>query len=266
MSSPWSARPCSPTARVARRSGLLAARWDRWDDELGPLGDAPAVRSARRRLPRRRVRDGVAASGRRRGSWRRNVFRRDGDTGRSPSVAARAVALREAACATRGPAAAPGTGSGGHRTESPGSPRRRPRPGRDGRMTRSRRPGHADGYRTRLTGSMRNGPGRNRTRTSSVCPAGAERDALRDELTYAAGWVGGAGAWEEVTEASPPNVPADPRCHGRVERIHPEPGTHLRASIRDGARAPPAGRGPCGGASHPVRPISRHQGTMVRSS
>ena len=65
----------------------------------------------------------------------------------------------------------------------------------------------------------------------------AERDALIDELTYAAGLGGRRRRMGDVTERARTTVTARIRdAIGRIERVHPELGRHLRASIVTGAR------------------------------
>ena len=65
----------------------------------------------------------------------------------------------------------------------------------------------------------------------------AERDALIDELTYAAGLGGRRRRMGDVTERARTTVTARIRdAIGRIERVHPGLGRHLRASIVTGAR------------------------------
>jgi hypothetical protein len=65
----------------------------------------------------------------------------------------------------------------------------------------------------------------------------AERDALIDELTSAAGLGGRPRRLGDVTERARTTVTARIRdAIGRIERVHPELGQHLRASIVTGAR------------------------------
>ena len=65
----------------------------------------------------------------------------------------------------------------------------------------------------------------------------AERDALIDELTSAAGLGGRPRRLGDVTERARTTVTARIRdAIGRIERVHPELGRHLRASIVTGAR------------------------------
>jgi len=65
----------------------------------------------------------------------------------------------------------------------------------------------------------------------------AERDALIDELAYAAGLGGRRRRLGDVTERARTTVTARIRdAMGRIERVHPELGQHLRASIVTGAR------------------------------
>ena len=65
----------------------------------------------------------------------------------------------------------------------------------------------------------------------------AERDALIDELTYATGLSGRRRRLGDVTERARTTVTARIRdAIGRIERVHPELGRHLRASIVTGAR------------------------------
>ncbi len=65
----------------------------------------------------------------------------------------------------------------------------------------------------------------------------AERDALIDELTHAAGLGGRRRRLGDVTERARTTVTARIRdAIGRIERAHPELGRHLRASIVTGAR------------------------------
>jgi hypothetical protein len=64
-----------------------------------------------------------------------------------------------------------------------------------------------------------------------------ERDALIDELTSAAGLGGRPRRLGDVTERARTTVTARIRdAIGRIERVHPELGRHLRASIVTGAR------------------------------
>ena len=65
----------------------------------------------------------------------------------------------------------------------------------------------------------------------------AERDALIDELARATGLGGRRRRLGDATERARTTVTARIRhAIGRIERVHPELGQHLRASIVTGAR------------------------------
>jgi hypothetical protein len=65
----------------------------------------------------------------------------------------------------------------------------------------------------------------------------AERDALIGELAHATGLGGRPRRLGDVTERARSTVTARIRdAIGRIERVHPELGRHLRASIVTGAR------------------------------
>ena len=228
------------TGPVALQLGLLAAALGRSDDAAAHLDDATrrcdrlgaALLAARTRTELARVRAETGGGG---GS---NVFRRDGDTW-TLAFGGRGVALRDAK-GLRDLAvllAAPGREvaateliAGVATAAAAGLAALGADPVLDDRARAA--------YRTRLARldeELAEADTHHDIERSARLAA--ERDALIDELTYAAGLGGRRRRMGDVTERARTTVTARIRdAIGRIERVHPELGRHLRASIVTGAR------------------------------
>ena len=228
------------TGPVALQLGLLAAALGRWDDAAAHLDDATrrcdrlgaALLAARTRTELARVRREMGGGG---GG---NVFRRDGDTW-TLAFGGRGVPLRDAK-GLRDLAvllAAPGREvaateliAGVATAAAAGLAALGADPVLDDRARAA--------YRTRLARldeELAEADTHHDIERSARLAA--ERDALIDELTYAAGLGGRRRRMGDVTERARTTVTARIRdAIGRIERVHPELGRHLRASIVTGAR------------------------------
>ena len=228
------------TGPVALQLGLLAAALGRWDDAAAHLDDATrrcdrlgaALLAARTRTELARVRTETGGGG---GG---NVFRRDGDTwtlafgGRSVPLRD-AKGLRDLAVLLAAPGrevAATELIAGVATAAAAGLAALGADPVLDDRARAA--------YRTRLARldeELAEADTHHDIERSARLAA--ERDALIDELTYAAGLGGRRRRMGDVTERARTTVTARIRdAIGRIERVHPELGRHLRASIVTGAR------------------------------
>ena len=228
------------TGPVALQLGLLAAALGRWDDAAAHLDDATrrcdrlgaALLAARARTELARVRTETGGGG---GG---NVFRRDGDTwtlafgGRSVPLRD-AKGLRDLAVLLAAPGrevAATELIAGVATAAAAGLAALGADPVLDDRARAA--------YRTRLARldeELAEADTHHDIERSARLAA--ERDALIDELTYAAGLGGRRRRMGDVTERARTTVTARIRdAIGRIERVHPELGRHLRASIVTGAR------------------------------
>ena len=228
------------TGPVALQLGLLAAALGRWDDAAAHLDDATrrcdrlgaALLAARARTERARVRTETGGDG---GG---NVFRRDGDTwtlafgGRSVPLRD-AKGLRDLAVLLAAPGrevAATELIAGVATAAAAGLATLGANPVLDDRARAA--------YRTRLARldeELAEADTHHDIERSARLAA--ERDALIDELTYAAGLGGRRRRMGDVTERARTTVTARIRdAIGRIERVHPGLGRHLRASIVTGAR------------------------------
>ena len=228
------------TGPVALQLGLLAAALGRWDDAAAHLDDATrrcdrlgaALLAARTRTELARVRREMGGGG---GG---NVFRRDGDTwtlafgGRSVPLRD-AKGLRDLAVLLAAPGrevAATELIAGVATAAAAGLAALGADPVLDDRARAA--------YRTRLARldeELAEADTHHDIERSARLAA--ERDALIDELTYAAGLGGRRRRMGDVTERARTTVTARIRdAIGRIERVHPELGRHLRASIVTGAR------------------------------
>jgi predicted ATPase len=252
------------TGPVALQLGLLAAALGRWDDAAAHLDDAArrcdrlgaALLAARARTELARVRTELArvrtdgartgpaldhpepGDGDRIGG---NVFRRDGDTwtlafgGRSVPVRdakglrdlavllaapGREVAATELIAGVAGEAGGPALAVAALGAD----------PVLDDRARAA--------YRARLTrldDELAEADARQDVERSARLAA--ERDALIGELAHAAGLGGRRRRLGDATERARTTVTARIRdVIGRIDRVHPELGRHLRASITTGAR------------------------------
>ena len=233
------------TGPVALQLGLLAAALERWDDAAAHLDDAirrcdrlgAALLAARTRTELARVRaaQGHTPSG---NGGSTNVFRREGDTW-TLAFGGRGVPLRDAK-GLRDLAvllAAPGREvaateliAGVTTAAAAGLAGLGADPVLDDRARAA--------YRTRLAQldeELAEADTHHDIERSARLAA--ERDALIDELTSAAGLGGRPRRLGDVTERARTTVTARIRdAIGRIERVHPELGRHLRASIVTGAR------------------------------
>ena len=228
------------TGPVALQLGLLAAALGRWDDAAAHLDDATrrcdrlgaALLAARARTELARVRTETGGDG---GG---NVFRRDGDTwtlafgGRGVPVRD-AKGLRDLAVLLAAPGrevAATELIAGVATATAAGLAALGADPVLDDRARAA--------YRTRLARldeELAEADTHHDIERSDRLAA--ERDALIDELTYAAGLGGRRRRVGDVTERARTTVTARIRdAIGRIERVHPGLGRHLRASIVTGAR------------------------------
>ena len=228
------------TGPVALQLGLLAAALGRWDDAAAHLDDATrrcdrlgaALLAARTRTELARVRTETGSDG---GG---NVFRRDGDTwtlafgGRSVPLRD-AKGLRDLAVLLAAPGrevAATELIAGVATATAAGLATLGADPVLDDRARAA--------YRTRLARldeELAEADTHHDIERSARLAA--ERDALIDELTYAAGLGGRRRRVGDVTERARTTVTARIRdAIGRIERVHPGLGRHLRASIVTGAR------------------------------
>ena len=239
------------TGPVVLQLGLLAAALGRWDDAAAHLDDAArrcdrlgaALLAARARTELARVRTEVARArehpaprdGDRGGG---NVFRRDTDTwtlvfgGRSVPMRD-AKGLRDLAVLLAAPGrdvAATELVAGVASAAAAGLAALGADPVLDDRARAA--------YRTRLARldeELAEADTHHDIERSARLAA--ERDALIDELTYAAGLGGRRRRLGDVAERARTTVTARIRdAIGRIERVHPELGRHLRASIVTGAR------------------------------
>ena len=228
------------TGPVALQLGLLAAALGRWDDAAAHLDDATrrcdrlgaALLAARARTELARVRTETGGDG---GG---NVFSRDGDTwtlafgGRSVPLRD-AKGLRDLAVLLAAPGrevAATELIAGVATAAAAGLATLGADPVLDDRARAA--------YRTRLARldeELAEADTHHDIERSARLAA--ERDALIDELTYAAGLGGRRRRMGDVTERARTTVTARIRdAIGRIERVHPGLGRHLRASIVTGAR------------------------------
>ena len=228
------------TGPVALQLGLLAAALGRWDDAAAHLDDATrrcdrlgaALLAARARTELARVRTETGGDG---GG---NVFRRDGDTwtlafgGRSVPLRD-AKGLRDLAVLLAAPGrevAATELIAGVATAAAAGLATLGADPVLDDRARAA--------YRTRLARldeELAEADAHHDIERSARLAA--ERDALIDELTYAAGLGGRRRRMGDVTERARTTVTARIRdAIGRIERVHPGLGRHLRASIVTGSR------------------------------
>jgi AAA ATPase domain len=239
------------TGPVVLQLGLLAAALGRWDDAAAHLDDAArrcdrlgaALLAARARTELSRVRTEVARAqdhpaphdGDYGGG---NVFRRDGDTW-TLAFGGRSVPLRDAK-GLRDLAvllAAPGREvtatelvAGVANAAAAGLAALGADPVLDDRARAA--------YRTRLAQLDEEladaDTHQDMERSARLA---AERDALIGELANAAGLGGRRRRLGDVTERARTTVTARIRdAIGRIERVHPELGRHLRASIVTGSR------------------------------
>ena len=231
------------TGPVVLQLGLLAAALGRPDDAAAHLDDAArrcdrlgaALLAARARAELARV--GVArndpspADG-------RNVFRRDGDTW-TLTFAGRSVPLRDAKglrdlavllAAPGREVAATELVAGVADAAAAGLAALGADPVLDDQARAA--------YRTRLAQldeELAEADAHHDIERSARLAA--ERDALIAELAHAAGLGGRSRRLGDVTERARTTVTARIRdAIGRIERVHPELGRHLRASIVTGAR------------------------------
>jgi hypothetical protein len=239
------------TGPVVLQLGLLAAALGRWDDAVAHLDDAArrcdrlgaALLAARARTELSRVRteaararDHPAAPDDDCGGG--NVFRRDGDTwtlafsGRSVPLRD-AKGLRDLAVLLAAPGrevAATELVAGVASAAAVGLAALGADPVLDNRARAA--------YRTRLARldeELAEADTQHDIERSARLIA--ERDALIDELAYAAGLGGRRRRLGDATERARTTVTARIRdAIGRIERAHPELGQHLRASIVTGAR------------------------------
>ena len=228
------------TGPVALQLGLLAAALGRWNDAAAHLGDAArrcdrlgaALLAARVRTELARVRTETGGDG---GG---NVFRRDGDTW-TLAFGGRSVPLRDAKglrdlailLATPGrEVAATELVTGVADAAAAGLAALGADPVLDDQARAA--------YRARLTqldDELAEADRHHDIERSARLAT--ERDALIDELTSAAGLGGRPRRLGDVTERARTTVTARIRdAIGRIERVHPELGRHLRASIVTGAR------------------------------
>ena len=233
------------TGPVALQLGLLAAALERWDHAAAHLDDAirrcdrlgAALLAARTRTELARVRaaQGHTPPG---DGGSTNVFRREGDTwtlafgGRSVPLRD-AKGLRDLAVLLAAPGrevAATELIAGVATAAAAGLAALGADPVLDDRARAA--------YRTRLARldeELAEADTHHDIERSARLAA--ERDALIDELTYAAGLGGRRRRMGDVTERARTTVTARIRdAIGRIERVHPELGRHLRASIVTGAR------------------------------
>ena len=231
------------TGPVVLQLGLLAAALGRWDDAAAHLDDAArrcdrlgaTLLAARARTELARVgaarNDPSPADG-------GNVFRRDGDTW-TLTFAGRSVPLRDAKglrdlavllAAPGREVAATELVAGVANAAAAGLAVLGADPVLDDRARAA--------YRTRLAQldeELAEADTYHDIERSARLAA--ERDALIDELTHAAGLGGRRRRLGDVTERARTTVTARIRdAIGRIERAHPELGQHLRASIVTGAR------------------------------
>ena len=247
------------TGPVALQLGLLAAALERWDDAAAHLDDAIRrcdrlgadllAARARTELARVRAAQGHTPPG---NGGSTNVFRREGDMS-TLAFGGRGVPLRDAK-GLRDLAvllAAPGREvaateliAGVTTAAAAGLAGLGADPVLDDRARTA--------YRTRLARldeELAEADTHHDIERSARLAA--ERDALIDELTSAAGLGGRPRRLGDVTERARTTVTARIRdAIGRIERVHPELGRHLRASIVTGARCSTGRPRPCGGASH----------------
>jgi tetratricopeptide (TPR) repeat protein len=231
------------TGPVALQLGLLAAALGRLDDAMAHLDDAARrcdrlgapVLATRSRAERARV---LAAADRpaaeRRGRDDGNVFRRDGDVW-TVGFGGRTVRLRDAkglrdlavllAAPGREVAAADLVTGGAQAVQAFGAD-----PVLDDRARAE--------YRARLASlddDLAEADAHHDLERSARLAA--ERDALIDELARATGLGGRRRRLGDAAERARTTVTARIRdAIGRIERVHPELGRHLRASIVTGTR------------------------------
>jgi hypothetical protein len=239
------------TGPVVLQLGLLAAALGRWDDAAAHLEDAArrcdrlgaallAARAraelARVRTELTRVRDHHGPRGDDHGDG--NLFRRDGDMwtlafgGRSVPVRD-AKGLRDLAVLLAAPGrevAATELVAGVASAAAAGLAALGADPVLDDRARAA--------YRARLAQLDEELAAADRHHDiERSARLAAERDALVGELTHAAGLGGRRRHLGDVTERARSTVTARIRdAIGRIERVHPELGRHLRASIVTGAR------------------------------
>jgi hypothetical protein len=231
------------TGPVALQLGLLAAALGRWDDAAAHLGDA-ARRCDRlgAALLAARVRAELARVGAARNDpspdGGGNVFRRAGDTW-TLTFAGRSVTLRDAKglrdlavllAAPGREVAATDLVSGSASVAAPGLAALGADPVLDDRARAA--------YRTRLARLDEElAEADTHQDIERSARLAAERDALIGELAHATGLGGRSRRLGDVTERARSTVTARIRdAIGRIERVHPELGRHLRASIVTGAR------------------------------
>jgi RecA/RadA recombinase len=231
------------TGPVALQLGLLAATLERWDDAAAHLEDAvrrcdrlgAALLAARARTELARVR---AARNDPSPDDGGNVFRRAGDTW-TLTFAGRSVPLRDVKglrdlavllAAPGRDVAATDLAAGLASAAAPGLAAVGADPVLDDRARAA--------YRARLARLDEElAEADTHQDVERSARLAAERDALIGELAHATGLGGRPRRLGDVTERARSTVTARIRdAIGRVERVHPELGRHLRASIVTGAR------------------------------
>jgi hypothetical protein len=233
------------TGPVALQLGLLAAALERWDDAAAHLDDAARrcdrlgavllAARARAELARVRTAQGRTPPG---DGGSTNVFRREGDTwtlafgGRSVSLRD-AKGLRDLAILLATPGrevAATELVAGVADAAAAGLAALGADPVLDDRARAA--------YRARLTqldDELAEADGHHDIERSARLAT--ERDALIGELAHATGLGGRRRRLGDAAERARTTVTARIRdAIARVERVHPELGRHLRASIVTGAR------------------------------
>lgn len=231
------------TGPVALQLGMLAAALERWDDAAAHLEDAArrcdrlgaALLTARARTELARVR---AARNDPSPDDGGNMFRRAGDTW-TLTFAGRSVPLRDAKglrdlavllAAPGRDVAAADLAAGLASAVAPGLAALGADPVLDDRARAA--------YRARLARLDEElAEADTHQDVERSARLAAERDALIGELARATGLGGRPRRLGDVTERARSTVTARIRdAIGRIERVHPELGRHLRASIVTGAR------------------------------
>jgi hypothetical protein len=231
------------TGPVALQLGMLAAAMERWDDAAAHLQDAArrcdrlgaALFAARARTELARVR---AARNDPSPDDGGNVFRRAGDSW-TLTFAGRSVPLRDAKglrdlavllAAPGRDVAATDLAAGLASAAAPGLAALGADPVLDDRARAA--------YQARLARLDEElAEADTHQDVERSARLAAERDALIGELAHATGLGGRPRRLGDVTERARSTVTARIRdAIGRIERVHPELGRHLRASIVTGAR------------------------------
>jgi hypothetical protein len=231
------------TGPVALQLGMLAAAMERWDDAAAHLQDAArrcdrlgaALFAARARTELARVRAALNDPSPDDGG---NVFRRAGDSW-TLTFAGRSVPLRDAKglrdlavllAAPGRDVAATDLAAGLASAAAPGLAALGADPVLDDRARAA--------YQARLARLDEElAEADTHQDVERSARLAAERDALIGELAHATGLGGRPRRLGDVTERARSTVTARIRdAIGRIERVHPELGRHLRASIVTGAR------------------------------